>query len=74
MNDELLIDIWSTLLTHISEKFRKDAAVDFISTLAEHGIKGFDLEHYTGVDQYLDLAITQVSELTDDDELEDDDD
>lgn len=57
MKDDLIADIWTLVVEHIPEKYRKDTAADFVNTLLDHGIKESVLESLIGIDPYLDDAI-----------------
>lgn len=71
MKEDLIADIWTLVIEHIPEKYRKDLAADFVNTLLDYGIKESVLSGLQGVDGYLDEAIKYV---IDGDEIEDDDD
>ena len=60
MKEDLIADIWTLVIEHIPEKHRKDLAADFVNTLLDYGIKESVLKDLTGVDSYLDEAITYV--------------
>lgn len=60
MKEDLIADIWTLVIEHIPEKYRKDVAADFINTLMDYGIKESVLEGLQGVDPYLDTAIEYV--------------
>jgi hypothetical protein len=70
MKEDLIADIWTLVIEHIPEKYRKDTAADFVNTLLDYGIKDSVLESLTGVDPYLDDAINYA---IDGEEIEDDD-
>jgi hypothetical protein len=57
MKEDLIADLWTLVVEHIPEKYRKDTAADFVNTLIDHGIKDSVLESLQGVDPYLDDAI-----------------
>lgn len=57
MKEDLIADIWNTVIEHIPEKHRKDVAADFVNTLLDYGIKDSVLESLMGIDPYLDDAI-----------------
>jgi hypothetical protein len=57
MKEDLIADIWTLVIEHIPEKYRKDLAADFVNTLLDYGIKESILKDLTGVDSYLDDAI-----------------
>jgi len=57
MKDDLIADLWNSVVEHIPEKARKDVAYDFVNTLLDYGIKDTVLENLLGVDPYLDDAI-----------------
>lgn len=60
MKEDLIADIWTLMVDHIPEKYRKDVASDFINTLMDYGVKESVLEALQGVDPYLDDAIEYV--------------
>ena len=70
MKEGLIADIWTLVIEHIPEKHRKDLAADFVNTLLDYGIKESVLKDLTGVDSYLDEAITYV---IDGEEIDDED-
>jgi hypothetical protein len=70
MKEDLITDIWTLVIEHIPEKHRKDLAADFVNTLLDYGIKESVLKDLTGVDSYLDEAITYV---IDGEEIDDED-
>jgi hypothetical protein len=57
MKEDLIADLWTSMVEHIPEKARKDVAADFINTLVDHGIKDSILDSLQGIDPYLDQAI-----------------
>ena len=57
MKEDLIADIWTLVIEHIPEKYRKDTAADFVNTLLDYGIKESVLQSLLGVDGYLDDAI-----------------
>ena len=57
MKEDLIADIWTLVIEHIPEKYRKDVAADFVNTLIDYGIKESILESLQGIDPYLDDAI-----------------
>lgn len=69
MKEDLLADIWTMVVEHIPEKYRKDAAADFVNLLLDHSIKESVIESLLGVDSYLDDAINYA---IDGEEVEDD--
>ena len=69
MKEDLIADIWTLVVEHIPEKYRKDVAADFVNTLLDYGIKESTLQSLLGVDEYLDEAIEYV---IDGEEIEDD--
>ncbi len=74
MKEDLIADIWTLVLEHIPEKYRKDVAADFVNTLIDYGIKESVLEHLKGVDPYLDTAIDYAidgEDIEDEDSYED---
>ena len=71
MKEDLIADIWTLIIEHIPEKYRKDLASDFVNTLLDYGIKESVLQGLIGVDPYLDDAIEYV---IDGDEIVDSDD
>ena len=70
MKEDLIADIWTLVIEHIPEKYRKDVAADFVNTLLDYGIKESVLQGLQGVDTYLDDAIEYA---IDGEEIEDDD-
>ncbi len=71
MKEDLIADIWTLVVEHIPEKYRKDVAADFVNTLLDYGIKESVLESLNGVDGYLDDAIQYA---IDGEDIEEDDD
>ena len=69
MKEDLIADIWTLVVEHIPEKYRKDVAADFVNTLLDYGIKESVLESLNGVDGYLDDAIQYA---IDGEDIEDD--
>ena len=57
MKEDLIADIWTMVVEHIPEKYRKDAAADFVNLLLDHSVKESVIESLLGVDAYLDDAI-----------------
>jgi len=57
MKDDLIADIWNVMSEHIPEKFKKDVAADFVSTLLDYGVKESVLDNLLGIDPFLDEAI-----------------
>lgn len=72
MKEDLIADIWTLVVEHIPEKYRKDTAADFVNLLLDHGIKDSVLESLLGVDGYLDDAINYAVDGEDIDDYEDD--
>jgi hypothetical protein len=68
MKDDLIADLWTLVVEHIPEKYRKDVAADFVNTLLDYGIKESVLQSLIGVDAYLDDAINYVIDDTEIDE------
>lgn len=60
MKDELIADIWTLVVEHIDEKYRKDVAADFVNTLMDYGIKESVIDSLRGIDTYLDTAVDYV--------------
>jgi len=71
MKDDVIADIWTLVIEHIPEKYRKDVAADFVNTLLDHGIKESVLDSLMGVDPYLDTAIEYATDGEDYSEDED---
>jgi len=71
MKEDLIADLWSVVVEHISEKQRANVATDFVNTLLDYGIKESTLDHLLGVDPYLDTAIEYA---IDGEEIEDEED
>lgn len=71
MKEELIADIWTLVIEHIPEKYRKDTAADFVNVLLDHGIKESVLQSLIGVDLYLDQAVEYA---IDGEEIEEDED
>jgi len=71
MKDDVIADIWTLVIEHIPEKYRKDVAADFVNTLLDHGIKESVLDSLKGVDPYLDTAIDYATDGEDYSEEED---
>lgn len=77
MKEDLIADIWTIVVEHIPEKYRKDVAADFVNTLLDYGIKESVLESLNGVDGYLDDAIQYAidgEEIEEEDDYYDDED
>jgi len=72
MKEDLIADIWTVMVEHISEKQRKDVAADFVNTLIDHGVKDSILDSLLGVDPYLDTAIEYATDGDDYSEDEED--
>lgn len=70
MKEAIITDIWTVLVEHITERQRKNAAVEYVNVLQDHGIKETMLESLVGIDPYLDFALEAVIE-DDDDEYDD---
>ena len=70
MKDDLIADLWTLVVEHIPEKYRKDVAADFVNTLLDYGIKESVLQSLLGVDAYLDDAINYVIDGDDVDDEE----
>jgi hypothetical protein len=70
MKDDLIADIWTLVIEHIPEKYRKDLAADFVNTLLDYGIKESVLQSLLGVDGYLDDAINYAIDGEDIDDEE----
>jgi hypothetical protein len=68
MKDDLIADLWTLVVEHIPEKYRKDVAADFVNTLLDYGIKESVLQSLLGVDAYLDDAINYAIDGDDVDE------
>lgn len=71
MKEDLIADIWTLVVEHIPDKYRKDVAADFVNTLLDHGVKDSVLESLQGIDTYLDDAIDYA---IDGEEIEEEDD
>ena len=71
MKEELIADIWTLVIEHIPEKYRKDTAADFVNVLLDLGIKESVLQSLIGVDLYLDQAVEYA---IDGEEIEEDED
>ena len=74
MKDDLIADLWTLVVEHIPEKYRKDVAADFVNTLLDYGIKESVLQSLLGVDAYLDDAINYMihgEDVDDEDYYED---
>jgi hypothetical protein len=69
MREDMIADIWTLVIEHISEKSRADVASGFVNTLLDYGIKESTLQSLIGVDPYLDEAIEYA---IDGEEIEDD--
>ena len=71
MKEDLIADLWNSVIEHIPEKSRSDVASDFVNTLLDHGIKDSTIESLLGVDPYLDQAIEYAidgEEIVEDDD------
>ena len=66
MKEDLIADIWTLVVEHIPEKYRKDTAADFVNTLLDYGVKESVLTGLIGVDAYLDDAIEYATDGSDD--------
>jgi hypothetical protein len=74
MNEDLLAELWTSIVEFIPEKQRKEAAGEFIDVLLDYNIKDSVLEALHGVDSYLDQAIDYAidgDEIRENDEEED---
>lgn len=60
MKEDIIADIWTTIVEHIPEKQRNDAATDFVNIFMDHGVKESVLEGLMGIDPYLDEALNYV--------------
>jgi hypothetical protein len=72
MKEDLIADLWTVVIEHIPEKYRKDVAADYVNTLLDYGIKESVIESLMGVDPYLDDAI-QYAIDSDNEEYEEED-
>lgn len=68
MKEELIADLWTLVVEHISEKERDGVAAGYVNTLLDYGIKESVLQSLLGVDPHLDAAIEYV---IDGEEIED---
>lgn len=76
MKEELIADLWTLVVEHISEKERNDVAAGYVNTLLDYGIKESVLQSLLGVDPHLDVAINYAidgEEIEEDDYIEDED-
>jgi hypothetical protein len=79
MKEDMLADLWTSIVEFLPEKQRKEAAGEFVNVLMDYNIKDSMLESLQGVDSYLDQAIDYAidgEEIDNDDEeyYEEDDD
>jgi hypothetical protein len=71
MKDDMLADLWTSVVEFLPEKQRKEAAGEFVNVLLDYNIKDSMLESLQGVDSYLDQAIDYAidgEEIDNDDE------
>jgi len=71
MKDDMLADLWTSVVEFLPEKQRKEAAGEFVNVLMDYNIKDSMLESLQGVDSYLDQAIDYAidgEEIDNDDE------
>jgi hypothetical protein len=71
MKDDMLADLWTSVVEFLPEKQRKEAAGEFVDVLLDYNIKDSMLESLQGVDSYLDQAIDYAidgEEIDNDDE------
>ena len=57
MNEDLIADIWTTMIERLPEKVKADAAMEYVNLLLDHGIKESALANLEGIDPHLDVAI-----------------
>ena len=77
MKEDLIADMWQTIVEFVPEKHKKDLASGYVDTLLDHGVSASTLDNLLGVDPYLDQAIeyaTNDSERYDEEEEDDVDD
>jgi hypothetical protein len=72
MKEDLIADLWTTLVEFIPEKQKKEAAQNFVDILLDYGIKESVLDDLLGVDPYLDQAIDYVADEKGYDDSEED--
>jgi hypothetical protein len=71
MKEDMLADLWTSIVEFLPEKQRKEAAGEFVNVLLDYNIKDSMLESLQGVDSYLDQAIDYAidgEEIDNDDE------
>jgi hypothetical protein len=71
MKEDMLADLWTSVVEFLPEKQRKEAAGEFVNVLMDYNIKDSMLESLQGVDSYLDQAIDYAidgEEIDNDDE------
>jgi hypothetical protein len=71
MKEDMLADLWISIVGFLPEKQRKEAAGEFVNVLLDYNIKDSMLESLQGVDSYLDQAIDYAidgEEIDNDDE------
>jgi hypothetical protein len=71
MKEDMLADLWTSIVEFLPEKQRKEAAGEFVNVLMDYNIKDSMLESLQGVDSYLDQAIDYAidgEEIDNDDE------
>ena len=77
MNEDLIADIWTTMIERLPEKIRADAATEYVNLLLDHGIKESALANLEGIDPYLDVALEYAidgEDIESDDYYEDEED
>lgn len=66
MKEDVIADIWTLIIEHIPEKYRRSLATDVVNVLLDNGIKESELKGLKGVDSDLDDAIDIVIDVDDD--------
>lgn len=73
MEETQIVEIWDLFVEHIPEKHRETLALQYIEYLLDSGVDVDDLDSIVGHDDYLDIAIEEVTEtLQEEDEYYED--
>jgi hypothetical protein len=60
MKEDIIADVWTTIVEYVPEKQRQHAATDFVNVFMDYGVKETVLENLLGIDPYLDDALNYV--------------